>query len=209
MTTHPHSPLPSARRRSRISSDRVSHLGQTTLTGAARSAYLSAFHGAILDTLRKHPSRRVREAAGDVAGFGVTRLLSDRFDQKVRAYPDPVRHGRSAAANLFHDWLRREAVQRGEGARRATRVVSSDAVEGFDPVDASVEGSRVAIAKADLERVERVVLRHVGARDWAIYALVHRDGWTTVDVARLYGLRRETISRIIRDVRETLATVLA
>ena len=174
-----------------------------------KDAYINAFYGAVLDTLKRNGSRKARAVAGDVAGFGVTRLMGERFEEKSRIHTDPIRYGRSAAVNLFYDWLRREAVARGEGARRTAKVLSFDAWEGFDVLDGSIEGTRAAIAAADLERLERIILQYVSARDWAIYCLVHRHGWTTVAVGELYNLRRETISRIIRDVKETLAVVLA
>jgi len=209
MTPRHHPTPPSATRRPPSNAPHRSGPRATVPKGEARSAYLTAFHASVLVTLKKNPSPSVRAAANDVAGFGVARLLRERFEHKLARHHDPVQYGRTAAINLYHDWLRREAVQRGQGARRTTVVVSGGAMDEFDFVDASVDGADTAVMRADIDRLVRVIRRYVSARDWDVFWRVHYDGWTTVQVANHCGLRRETISRIIHDVSETLSMVLA
>jgi DNA-directed RNA polymerase specialized sigma24 family protein len=177
---------------------------KTTTQKRAAQAYAAAFYDAVHGVLV-----RERSDALDVAGFAVERLLEHNLAGKMRQYPDPAMYGRKNARGAAIDYDRQQAADRGEGARRTTVVYSFAHFPEFDTVDATDEGIAGAVAKADVERYERLILQYVSKRDWNMFALVKRDGWTTVDVANLHGLRRETVSRIIGDVRDTLEMVLA
>lgn len=178
--------------------------GQKARQQIAARTYVAAFYDAVYGVLVCK-----RSDAQDVAGFAAERLLEHNFAAKMRQYPDPAMYGRKNARNAAIDYDRQQAADRGEGARRTTTVHSFEYLQEFDVADATDDVTWGAIAKADLERFERLILQYVRRRDWDMFTLVNRDGWTTVDVANLYGVRRETVSRIIGDVRDTLAMVLA
>ncbi len=174
-----------------------------------KDAYINAFAGAVRSTLAKSKSLEMRADAAEVAGFGVERLLTHRTVDKMRAYPDPVRYGRSAAVNLWRDWNRRNAADRGEGALGGVIVTSYDELLeedgapsfGTDPAD-------VAADRADAAAIVARVRVGVSERDWEIFILVTVEGWTTVEVARRFNLRRETVSRIISATRATMLAAL-
>lgn len=178
--------------------------GQKAQRQMAQQLYVAAFYDAVLGVLV-----RERSDAQDVAGFAAERLLEHNFAGKMRQYPDPAMYGRKNARNAAIDYDRQQAAARGEGARRTTAVYSFDFFQEFDVTDPTADGTWGAVAKADVERFERLILQYVGRRDWDVFTLVNRDGWRTVDVAHLYGVRRETVSRILRDVRDTLEMVLS
>jgi len=145
---------------------------------------------------------RARRVSEDVVGFGAVRLLT-KLDEIMARYPDPARYARASFANLVHDWARREAAQRGEGARFGRSVASLGRAEERS-VERSLEVLRLfsdrdlddAVAsRVDAQRLLARVRNCIHPRDWQVVWEIAAEGSMVRDVAARRGVHPSGISR--------------
>lgn len=178
--------------------------GQKAKQQMAARTYATAFYDAVHGVLV-----RERSDALDVAGFAVEALLEKGVAVQAARYPDAARYGRAHARNAAIDYDRRQAVDRGEGARRRRRVASMESdVAGVErAVVRGVGWDDAVVAAIDMRNLLTGVPQTVSDRDLEVFFLVKVEGRTASSVAQDYGVRRETISRICSKVRAALAAV--
>jgi len=148
---------------------------------------------------------RARRVSEDVVGFGAVRLLT-KLDEIMARYPDPVRYARASFANLAADWARREAAQRGEGARFGRSVASLGQAEERS-VERSLEVLRLfsdrflddAVAsRIDAQRVLFRVRSCIRPRDWQVVWEIAAEGAMVREVAARRGVHPSGISKRYR-----------
>lgn len=162
----------------------------------SRDTYLHTYWGVIRDMAR---AQRVSE---DVVGFGTVRLLA-KLDEIMDRYPDPARYARANFTNLAYDWTRREAVQRGDGARFGRSVMSLERAEVWS-VERSLEVLRLfsdrfmddAVAsRVDAQRLLARVRECIHPRDWQVVWEIAAEGAMVREVAARRGVHPSGISR--------------
>jgi len=165
----------------------------------AQREYVAAFYDAVHGVLV-----RERSDALDVAGFAAERLLKHKFTAKMRQYPDPAMYGRKNARNAAIDYDRRQAADRGEGARHGRGVDYLDAID-LDWTWVMVAGWEGVVATAiDVRRLLATLAPTITDRELRAYWLVKVEGRTVKSVAKQRGVRRETISRTCSKVHKAL-----
>ena len=164
------------------------------------TAFYLAVHGVLV---------RERSDALDVAGFAVEGLLEKGVAVQAARYPDPARYGRAHARNAAIDYDRRQAVDRGEGARRRRRIASMESdVAGVErAVVRGIGWDDAVVAAIDMRDLLTGVPQTVTDRDLEVFFLVKVEGRAASAVARERGVRRETISRTCSKVRAALAAL--
>ncbi len=157
--------------------------------------------------------RRPGHDAHDIALDVVERFLRTAAEI-MAAYPDPARYAAVSATHATITFDRRERKQRSEGVRlvtgsdgllRAGRVYVSGNVtpmEGGDELLALARDGddaidvQVACRHDSTDLLERC-FAGVSRADRELLLLVDGKGYTVQEVARLVGVRRETLSRRI------------
>jgi len=145
---------------------------------------------------------RAQRVSEDVVGFGAVRLLT-KLDEIMVRYPDPARYARASFAHLVHDWARREAAQRGQGARFGRSVASLEWADERS-VERSLEVVRLfsdrslddAVAsRVDAQRMLSQVRSCIHPRDWQVVWEIAAEGAMVRDVAARRGVHPSGISR--------------
>jgi DNA-directed RNA polymerase specialized sigma24 family protein len=115
------------------------------------------------------------------------------------SYPDPAVYATVRVGHAHVSWLRREGVQRAEGARRGRRVDSIDArpIDGpaFDVGGDPDDTVDTVIRSFDVAEIRGLLDEHLDARDVDLLVEVKGHGVSVADLARRQGLARETVSR--------------
>ena len=166
----------------------------TTIRPPHRDTYICAYREELL-RLFGNRTRVYGHDVDDIVSYAVE-LVMEQIDFIYGKYPDPVVFARRQYTNKIHDYRRRIASQRGEGAR------FSRAIDSFDMMsnpDASVPGV-IDFSDSVVESMERDEqmgrLRDVlSDKEMEIVWLVDGHDMTVKDAAKRLGLRRETVSR--------------
>jgi len=166
----------------------------TTIRPPHRDTYICAYREELLRLFGKR-TRVNGHDVDDIVSYAVE-LVMEQIDFVCGKYPDPVVFARRQYTNKIHDYRRRIASQRGEGAR------FSRAIDSFDMMsnpDASVPGV-IDFSDSVVESMERDEqmgrLREVlSDKEMEIVWLVDGHDMTVKDAAKRLGLRRETVSR--------------
>lgn len=156
--------------------------------------------------------RRFGLDADDIAQHEVERLLR-RIDEVMATYPVAEVYASVRAGHAAQDHLRRNAVQRGEGARTSTdadgrvrrgRVVLSgdapgEAVEDgclFDRLpDSAASIAETVVDQFETHRLLEQALLTLPADQVDVLTLVDGHGYTVKEAGALLGVARETASR--------------
>ena len=174
--------------------DRILKGDSMTTKPTSRDLYVTIYHAELGRILSK---QRISNGYdfNDVVSFGVIRLLKN-YERVVAMNPDPIQFARRSAKNLARDYRRRQAAQRGEGARNERQVgtldngTSPDSIGGFVPdftdefLDGCDRAEMIDKISAALPQDQFDVL-------WEIEGL----GKSVKKCADERGKRRETISR--------------
>ncbi len=156
--------------------------------------------------------RRFGLDADDIAQHEVERLLR-RIDEVMATYPVAEVYASVRAGHAAQDHLRRNAVQRGEGARtskdadgrlRRGRVVLS----GDAPVEAMYDGclfdgladraaltAETIVDRFETHRLLEQAMLNLPADQVDVLTLVDGHGYTVKEAGALLGVARETASR--------------
>jgi DNA-directed RNA polymerase specialized sigma24 family protein len=136
-------------------------------------------------------------------------------------YPDPRLYARQRVQHAGISFDRRERAQRGEGVRLRKdadgtmhpyrRAVSghSSSTEGGDELfsfvaDPAAEFEQSVTERVALQRALHVACVGISQRDLYEVWLVDGCGWEVLEVARLCGQARETVSRRLNNTRRRM-----
>ena len=133
----------------------------------------------------------------DVVSYAVV-ILCENYKKVVIKHPCPVNYSGLRFSNIVTDFGRRQAAQRGEGARHTrigksldaehsahdvARIHERQVFEGTDQVDDALLVDQIM---GSLPLFQQKVLR-----------LCAMQGNTTIEAARILGVTRETVSRTL------------
>ena len=181
---------------------------------AARDSYTETFYRRIRELLR---ATNTSGDADDIASAEVVSLL-EKLPTVMASYADPYVYAsvRASAGRAATDFLRKQSVQAGRGARNERRVVNGDGIyhdifaDHYDgqPGVNGRQGTYFSVFSAELPDVEgsivdrfesdrlmRRALTSVPPDQREVLMLVDYMGYTVTAVAKKLGLRRETIAR--------------
>ena len=172
----------------------------TTIHPTSRDAYVTAYHA---ELTRIFSTRRTVNGhdVDDVISFAVLRLLK-KYDSVVAKNPDPIVFARRSIRNLGHDYHRRQAVQRGEGARNERAIGSLDFGAAADSIGGVVPDFSAGYVD-EVERMQRIekISAALTPEQMRLLTLVDGHDMTVSEVAKIVGLRRETVSRKVSKAR--------
>ena len=181
---------------------------------AARDAYTATFYKRIRALLR---ATNTSGDADDIASAEVVSLL-EKLPTVMASYADPYVYAsvRASAGRAVTDYLRKQSVQAGRGARNQRRVVNGDGIyhdicaDHYDgqPGVNGRQGTYFSVFSAELPDVEgsivdrfesdclmRQALMSVPSDQREVLMLVDYMGYTVTTAASILGLRRETVAR--------------
>ena len=181
---------------------------------AARDAYTETFYRRIRGLLR---ATNKSGDADDIASAEVISLL-EKLPTVMASYEDAFVYAsvRFKSGRAATDYLRKQSVQAGRGARNERRVVNGDGIyhdifaDHYDgqPGVNGRQGTYFSVFSAELPDVEGSIvdrfesdrlmgqaLTSVPPDQREVLMLVDYMGYTVTAVAKKLGLRRETIAR--------------
>jgi len=131
----------------------------------------------------------------DIVSHATTELCSN-VTAVMAKYPCPVTYSALRYRNVIIDYGRRQAVQRGEGARRYRKGISTEIAQMSAEIERSLSrGTSNFTDQADDRRFVDQVLVGLPKFQQRVLRLCAMDGHTTIAAARILGVRRETVSR--------------
>ena len=142
----------------------------------------------------------------DIVSYATLELLT-RLPQVIARHPDPLVYAGMRFRDVSRDFGRRQAAQRGEGARHTRTVASLDATVRAEPKQVVVTDDAVAQALDDRLQVSRVMAALTG-RERQVLTLCCAHDLTTEEVARRLGCARETVSRALTRAKRAGAKAL-
>jgi RNA polymerase sigma factor (sigma-70 family) len=174
---------------------------RTIQTKKRQDAYVIGVHNALAARFGNHATYKGQEVA-DVIQYTIVELLG-RITYIMSKYPDPAHYVGARFSNVITDHSRRQAAQRGEGARFDRKVTSADEEHIARKLEQFVSGDSLDIAdhldKIALVKKAKGVLSTEQQR---ILDLVAVDGISVTEVAKIVGKRRETVSRKLSDAKK-------
>ena len=174
--------------------DRSTHLKKR------QDAYVLSFYNALVTRFGGHTTYKGQEVA-DVIQFAVVELLS-RVTYIMGKYSNPVHYAAARFANVNTDHARRQAAQRGEGARFERKVGSADVDHTARQLESIVSSDQFDIAEhLDNKSLVKDVLSVLSEVQQRAVILVFVEGYSVTEAAKILGKRRETVSRILRDAK--------
>lgn len=174
---------------------------RTIQTKKRQEAYVIGVHNALAARFGNHSKYKGQEVA-DVIQYTIAELLG-RISFIMGKYPDPAHYVGARLSNVVTDYGRRQAAQRGEGARFDRTVSSANEKHTARKIEQFVNGDSLDIAdhldKIALVKKAKGVLSTEQQR---ILDLVAVDGFSVTEVAKILGKRRETVSRSLSDAKK-------
>ena len=170
-------------------------------TKKRQEEYVIGVYHALETRLGNHSKYKGQEVA-DVIQYTIAELLG-RISFIMGKYPDPAHYVGARLSNVVTDYGRRQAAQRGEGARFDRTVSSANEKHTARKIEQFVNGDSLDIAdhldKIALVKKAKGVLSTEQQR---ILDLVAVDGISVTEVAKILGKRRETVSRSLSDAKK-------
>jgi RNA polymerase sigma factor (sigma-70 family) len=174
---------------------------RTIQTKKRQDAYVIGVHRALADRFGNRSTYRGQEVA-DVIQYTIVELLG-RISYIMGKYPDPAHYVGARLSNVVTDFGRRQAAQRGEGARYERKVASANEEHTARKIEQFVSGDSLDIAD-HLDKIALVkkVKGVLSAEQQRILDLVVVKGLSVTEVAKIVGKRRETVSRNLSDAKK-------
>jgi RNA polymerase sigma factor (sigma-70 family) len=173
----------------------------TIQTKKRQDEYVLGVYQALETRLGNRVTYKGQEVA-DVIQYTIVELLG-RITFIMSKYPDPAHYVGARLSNVVTDHGRRQAAQRGEGARYDRKVASANEEHTARKLEQFVSGDSLDIAdhldKIALVKKAKGVLSTEQQR---ILDLVAVDGISVTEVAKIVGKRRETVSRSLSDAKK-------
>ena len=164
---------------------------------AFREGLLQRFGGA---------HRRWGLEVDDIVSYATVELMT-RLPQVIARHPDPFVYAGMRFRDVSRDYGRRQAAQRGEGARRTRTVASLNTTVRVEPLQIVVTDDAVVQAIDDRLQVSRVMAA-LTDRERQVLALCCAHDLTTEEAARRLGCARETVSRALSRAKRAGAKAL-
>jgi len=118
-------------------------------------------------------------------------------------HPCPVTYARLHFKNATLDYGRRQAAQRGEGARRTRKGASTASVHIAAELERSLNrGGKDFTAQAEDRLLVNQIMASLPHFQQKVLRLCEMDGHTTIAAARILGVRRETVSRALSKAKQ-------
>jgi RNA polymerase sigma factor (sigma-70 family) len=166
-----------------------------------QDAYVLGVHKALAVRFGNHVTYKGQEVA-DVIQYTIVELLQ-RVVYIMGKYPDPAHYVHARFSNVVTDHGRRQAAQRGEGARYDRKVSSANEEHTARKIEQFVSGESLDIAD-HLDKIALVkkVNGVLSAEQQRILDLVVVKGLSVTEVAKIVDKRRETVSRSLSDAKK-------
>ena len=174
---------------------------RTIQTKKLQDAYVIGVHKALEARFGNRATYRGQEVA-DVIQYTIVELLG-RISYIMGKYPDPAHYVGARLSNVVTDFGRRQAAQRGEGARYERKVASANEEHTARKIEQFVSGDSFDIAD-HLDKIALVkkVKGVLSAEQQRILDLVVVKGLSVTEVAKIVDKRRETVSRNLSDAKK-------
>ena len=174
---------------------------RTIQTKKIQDAYVIGVHKALEARFGNRATYRGQEVA-DVIQYTIVELLG-RISYIMGKYPDPAHYVGARLSNVVTDFGRRQAAQRGEGARYERKVASANEEHTARKIEQFVSGDSFDIAD-HLDKIALVkkVKGVLSAEQQRILDLVVVKGLSVTEVAKIVDKRRETVSRNLSDAKK-------
>ena len=174
---------------------------RTIQTKKRQDAYVIGVHKALTVRFGNRATYKGQEVA-DVIQYTIVELLG-RITYIMSKYPDPAHYVGARLANVVTDHSRRQAAQRGEGARFDRKVTSANEEHTARKLEQFVWGDSFDIAD-HLDKIALVqkVNNVLSVEQQHILDLVVVKGLSVTEVAKIVGKRRETVSRNLSDAKK-------
>ena len=173
----------------------------TIQTKKRQDEYVLGVYQALETRLGKHAKYKGQEVA-DVIQYTIVELLG-RIAFIMSKYPDPAHYVGARLSNVVTDHGRRQAAQRGEGARFDRTVGSANDEHTARKIEQFANGDSFDVAD-HLDKIALVqkVKTVLTAEEQRIFNLVYVKGLSVTEVAKIVGKRRETVSRSLSDAKK-------
>jgi len=160
----------------------------------SRADYITLFSDA--PRKRFHGNQTIKGSeVDDIVSYAVV-LLCENYEKVVIKNPCPVVYSSLRFKNIIIDFGRRQAAQRGEGARHERRVKSLDEKHSVRDVARMHEGQAFkSFDQVDDQMLIDQIMRNASLSQQKVLRLCGMEGRTTIEVARILGVSRETVSR--------------
>ena len=174
---------------------------RTIQTKKRQDAYVIGVYKALEARLGNRVTYKGQEVA-DVIQYTIVELLG-RITYIMGKYPDPTHYVGARLSNVVTDFGRRQAAQRGEGARYDRKVSSANEEHTARKIEQSVSGDSLDIAD-HLDKIALVkkVKGVLSTEQQRILDLVVVKGLSVTEVAKIVDKRRETVSRSLSDAKK-------
>lgn len=165
-----------------------------TIRPLHRDTYICAYRSELM-RLFGNRTRVHGHDVDDIVSYAVE-LVMEQIDFIVGKYPDPVIFARRQYTNKIHDYRRRIASQRGEGARFSRSIDSYDVMANPDAsVPSVIDFSDTVVEEMERDEAMGRLRGVLSEKEMEIVMMVDGHDYTVTDVAGHFGVRRETISR--------------
>jgi RNA polymerase sigma factor (sigma-70 family) len=174
---------------------------RTIQTKKRQDAYVIGVYKALEARLGNRVTYKGQEVA-DVIQYTIVELLG-RVSYIMGKYPDPTHYVGARLSNVVTDFGRRQAAQRGEGARYDRKVSSANEEHTARKIEQFVSGDSLDIAD-HLDKIALVkkVKGVLSTEQQRILDLVVVKGLSVTEVAKIVDKRRETVSRSLSDAKK-------
>jgi len=142
----------------------------------------------------------------DIVSYATLELCG-KVVQVMAKHPCPVTYSMLRYRNVIIDYNRRQAAQRGEGARRNRKGSSTEIAHMSAEIERSLSrGISNFTDQVDERRFVEQVLVGLPTFQQKVLRLCAMDGHTTISAARILGVRRETVSRAFNNSKRYVAS---
>ena len=162
----------------------------------SRDEYIRVFYQAFKSRFRGNQTYKGSEVE-DVVSFAVE-ILCANYEKVIIKHPCPVNYSGLRFANIVTDFGRRQAAQRGEGARRTRVGKSLDAKHSAHDV-ARIHERQVfeSADQVDDALFVHEIMSSLPLFQQKVLRLCVMQEYTTIEAARVLGVTRETVSRAL------------
>ena len=141
----------------------------------------------------------------DIVSYATTELCSKVISIMAK-YPCPDTYSALRYKNVIIDYDRRQAAQRGEGARRNRKGSSTATPHLSAEIERSLSrGTSNFTDQVEDRRLVDQILVRLPEFQQKVLRLCAMDGHSTIAAARILGVRRETVSRALSNSRQYVA----
>ena len=167
--------------------------------------YVMRFNSALRDRFHGK-SLYMGHEVNDIVSYATTELCCKVIPVMAK-YPCPVTYSALRHRNVIIDYARRQAAQRGEGARHYRKGTSTEVAHLTAEIEQSMARGRSNFTdQVEDRRLVDQIFGSLPEFQQKVLRLCAMDGHTTIAAARILGVRRETVSRAVSNAKQYVAT---